>query len=201
MGHYSLSKHISEHNENIKYIFCPTGNMVYLDGFSNLHQLFDGTHYNTFFKNDRITVYKEIQRIDDGGTSYVIPNLRVVHGNIYDEKFLDKLKTVWNKFEEHISDSEKLKNTYFFYTLNEYDVNKNINSIEEEIEKLKKYIDVEKLFILASKPVDNPNYKNFKYNYRNNNFKTIFGNRYLIIEPSNDHKEACKCIYNKLFEK
>ncbi len=199
MGHYSLSKHIKENNENMEYIFCPTGNMVYTNGFSNLHQLFDGTFYNTLFSG-KITIYDEIHRIDDGGISYVIPNMRVVHGNIHDEKFIQKLKNVWDNFFEKYNNEEIRGNTLFFYTLNEYDVKKSIDNIEKEIGKLKKYIDIEKLFILASKPVDNPNYKNFKYNYRNNNFKTVFGDRYLIIEPSNDHKEACKCIYDKLFQ-
>lgn len=197
MGHYSLSKHIKEHNENMEYIFCPTGNMAYTNGFSNLHQLFDGTFYNTLL-SDKITVYEEIHRVGDGGTTYVIPNMRVVHGNIHDEKFIQKLKNVWNNFFEKYNNEEIRENTLFFYTLNEYDVNKTTAEIEMEIEALKKYINIDNLFILGSKPINDPEYKNFKYNYRNDNFLKYFGNRYIIVEPSNNHKEACKCIYNKL---
>lgn len=196
MGHYSLSKYIKEFDEKIEYINCPTGNMVFLEGFSGLHKLFDGTFYNTLFNN--FEVLSTIFREKENAFSYILKDLRIVHGNPTDKNFIEKLLKRWNEFFEKITDENIKNNIHFFYTLNEYDLHKPTPQILREKEILELYINTNNLYILGSIPIDDPNYKNFKYNYRNDNFREVFGDHYFEVIPSNDHYLACKFIYDKL---
>lgn len=193
MGFYSL-RHISKFNDEYSHLDCPTGNMLYYNGFCDAYKLFDGSLYDNLLIKKR--GFKRPSSTQKYNTR--VGNVLVGHGLYFDEKYQKRLDEMFKTFHKTLN--KEKKNVIYTYTLNEYDVYKSVFDIVYGLSNLSKYINIDNLFILASKPVDNPDYKNFKYDYRSNIFKTVFRDRYFVIEPSNDHYEACKNFYEK-FEK
>lgn len=189
MGHYML-QHLPSFSKEFKYLSCPIGNMLHKAGFTGLHRLFNGVYYNILLRRKRYKLVKSsIQKY-----GAIVGDLQIVHGLYKEEKFQKELDRRFSIFNDAIC---REKNIIYTYTLNEYDVDLPEYKIRQQLERLSNFININNLIILASKPILDKRYKNFKYNYRNDNFKKVFGDRYFVIEPSNDHYEACKDFYNK----
>jgi hypothetical protein len=85
------------------------------------------------------------------------------------------------------------------YSLRANASNFGIEEIKEACDKLKKYIDINNLYIIgsiANKEKNSP----WWFDYQNSNFKEVFGERYIEIEGSNaDNMKNCtKKLIKKL---
>lgn len=186
-GHFML-KHLHEHTNQYKPLFCPFGNMGFSKGFSDVHKIFTGEFYKELFE-EPLKIKKDIYIGNDNRhiPSFKTEHLLVVHNNMENEKDVMYLKERYDLFVKTLSSTEEVR---FLYSLSPSDINKSIDEIYTACELLKPHIDLNKLYIVGS--ISNKNLPGWYFDYRNSNFKEIFGNRYVEIKNANSgHMSNC----------
>lgn len=195
-GHFML-KHINGYTDKFTPLYCPFGAMRFNNGFSDIYKVFDGTFYNEIFNMPDEIKKDELIRRDGVSIKYFhSKTLRIMHTNMNSKKDVKKLK---NRYEIFFNTLSKTNNIIFLYSLCEFDVDKTVEEIKETCDKLKKYIDINNLYIIgsvANKEKNSP----WWFDYQNSNFKEVFGERYIEIEGSNaDNMKNCtKKLIKKL---
>lgn len=180
-GHFMI-KHIKKFSNRYTPLFCPFGNMRFNNGFSDVYKVFNRIFLKELFvSTDKIKKDEFIRRDGVHIEYFYTKSLRIMHANMNSEKDIKKIK--W-RYRHFFKVKRKTKNIIFLYSLCEFDVDKTVDEIKEACEKLKKYIDINNLYIIgsvANKEEDSP----WWFDYHNSNFKEIFGDRYIEIENAN----------------
>lgn len=195
-GHFMI-KYIEECSDKFIPLYCPFGNMIFNNGFSDVHKVFDGSFYKECFENSN-EIKKDIytRKNKKKLNRYKTPNLVILHSNMDNAKDIEKLKNRHKLFFDTLSKNEDI---IFLYSLCEFDVDKTVEEIKEACDKLKKYIDIDRLYIIGS--IANKNKKSpWWFDFQNSNFKEVFGERYIEIEGANagDMGNCTKKLIKKL---
>ncbi len=197
-GHFMI-KHIEAYSNKFVPLYCPFGNMRFNNGFSDIYKIFDGTFYKEVFENrEKIKNVSYTRRDNKKINCYETDSLLIFHNNMNDPNSIKKLKNRYKLFFDTLSKNEDI---IFLYSLCEFDVDKTIDEIKESCEKLKKYIDINKLYIICSIADKNKN-SAWWFDYQNPNFKEVFSERYIEIYGSNAGcmKKCCKKLLKKLIK-
>jgi hypothetical protein len=176
-----------------------------LKGFAGIMALFDNS-----FKSECLceTPKYDICECNVGidNKKFVTENYEIIHLDFRKKLFRDEL---YNKYLNTLNTLHKQKidkSIYCVYALNKYDTEISVEEIIDIKNNLSNFIDTERLIILGSQiipftPENIELYKDKdivdnKFNFVNDNFKTVFGDKYIIINPANVKDLAKEQFYN-----
>lgn len=177
-------------------IKSPVNNVKLKNGFLGVHKLFDGTFEKTILNDDYQLKYEYYPKRKHPewwtDENYIFPHIDF---RLPDTK--DKLR---NRFKNTIEFIKENKDNYWFlYSLNDEDIKLTINDIQKELNILSKYIDINRIIFIGSKLYTDeellslgitPAKRHANYNWRNPAFGKIVGNRYVVVEPSNNYNAS-----------
>ena len=187
-----------------KYYKCPTYNIRHQKGIELVKYLFNGQFIDIINKGE----CKKVEKLDsekypydtNGDYKYEFQDYVLIHDN-YDEKFLGKTHDLYDGFLRFLELHKEHPNYIFVYGCNMHDKNYTDEELYEIKSELSKYINLERFFIIGS--ISEPSIKHgdmyegrpvrHKYNYNNDNFKTVFCDRYIELYPAN---VFCLCAEN-----
>lgn len=176
-----------------------------LKGFGGIMALFDNS-----FKTECLcdTPKYDICECKAGidNKKFVTENYEIIHLDFRKKSVRDEL---YNKYLNTINTLHKQKtdkSIYCVYALNKYDTELSVEEIINIKNNLSNFIDTERLIILGSQiiPYTAENIELYKdkdivdnkFNFVNDNFKTVFGDKYIIINPANVRDLAKEQFYN-----
>lgn len=180
-------------------IKSPINNARLRGGFMHTHKLFDGTFRNTIL-NDKHPIsykYKEGARYPH---LYFDKNYIFPHIDLSKQESRLKLAERYNSLMDFIKDPQG--DYWYVYSLTMDDINLTVDEINVQLNRLSKYINVNRIIFLGSKlytddelvkvGVKLPIYSPLSFNARNENFRKVVGDRYFVIEPSNAYDLAAR---------
>ena len=188
-------------HKNIKHLRTPINNVEIINGFLDSHKLFDGTFKDEVLTNKRITYYYNSN--DRFPNQWLSSTYRFLHLNL-------NLPISFIKLEHRLNDTLNFINKpdddyWFLYSLNKKDVKLSAEQIKNQLNILSKYINTDRILFLGSiryngnlTEIDGNPVSLAKFDYRNENFKDIVGDRYIEIYPSNVFNIAYKNFINIL---
>lgn len=186
-------------------IKSPVNNVRFKYGFLDVHKLFDGTFEKTILDDNYQLKYEyhPNRRFPESWSdeNYIFPHI--------DFRLPDTREKLRNRFDDIKNFLKENKDNYwFFYSLNDKDVNLSLSQIKDELDILSKYIDINRIIFIGSRLYSDeqlidlgmtPTKQHAHYNYRNALFETVAGNRYIVVEPSNNYNASADFLI-KFFE-
>lgn len=189
-----ISNYLINYSNNVKIVKSPTINMRTRGGFKNVKHLFDGTFKKEWIDNSPVYEYIETNKFPHRWVSkhWFCPHIDYNKPNIK-ATLLSRLTNTLNYAEiQRSTDSY-----WFIYCLNKHDIDLTIDEIIKAKEILDKYINTNRLLILGSDRfiTEQLTYKGFKvstnqFQFQNENFAKVFGEHYVVINPSNIYELA-----------
>ena len=182
-------------------IKTPVNNAVFVGGFKNVHLLFDGTFHKNFCCGSPNVVYKYIDG-DKHPHQWFNKYWRFPHTDFNRDDVVVNVRERYDNMIKFINNPSE--DYWFLYSLNKWDVNLSENDIQKQLLNLSKYIDVNRIIFLGQEkytgdktmlcgyPVANNKFEN-----RNDNFRKVVGDRYIVVSCSNVYELATQdFIYN-----
>lgn len=185
----------------LNYIQSSFTNMKQLHGFRNIKSLFNGEFENEVLCDNPKFVKKPHNR-GINGESFLFDNYEIVHMDYTNKK--DRLREIHNNTLEVLKKQKDDENYYIVVSLEKEDIDLTVDEIITIKKQLDEYINTDRMIIIGSKKLpfttENKNkYSNMNFvgnfNYRNENFKKVFGNNYIVIHPSNVKELSSKMFH------
>lgn len=190
------------HEGTLEEIHTPINNVDVMGGFSDCHKYFDGTFERELLSDYVKFSYKFRPDIRSHHHFYT-ESYHFPHLDLFNNSSFDKIRMRYEETKQFIDNPTD--DYFYFVTLHSSDMDLSVEEIKNEIDKLSKYIDTDRIiyigsipYIGAEKNIKGCPVTNIKYSFVNDNFRKVVGDRYIEIYPSNCYDVASEELLNKV---
>lgn len=185
----------------------PIDNLRSIHGISGSLKLFDGSLEEQIIGENAkyvVSIKKNGQQsFDECNKDFTFEDFVIVHNDYETDKCKKELKRRFDNFNNFLLESKSNPNYWFIYTLCEYD-NKSVEELYAIKDTLKNIGILDRCIFIGDEIAKNPvgsytksNQVNWpEYNFQN--WKTVFGNRYIVITDSDYYDYAAVKFYSAL---
>ena len=187
--------------EDFREIRSPINNVELKNGFLDTHKFFDGTFENEVLSDKPKLQYQFIENAKFPH-NWFSPTYRFPHMNFYDKGAFPKVKSRFEATMDFVNNP--VGEYWYVYSLFKPDRNLTEHQIRQQLEKLSKYIDINRIIFLGSVRYmgGDTEYNGYpvagnKFSYVNKAFRNVVGDRYIEVYPSNVYVVGAKDFFDK----